>query len=412
MPHRKKTLIFDNRVSNKSVIREITYIGSILGHGDNMGLFGTTLVYLITNSFNGKVNLFVPMSDQAHGLLHIDYGPNVRIKSTYNVDSIRSLLLSAYKIGKVKNSLTIFNFFPTSLGKGRLKNFIWGLVPIYLRLLRIRVLVIFHNSVSTSDWKALGYTKLTDRIGVLVFGRVERLIFKLTHSVFLLRTYKDMIYQKFGLNVSVAEFKYLDSIVAFLFSDYANSKFIKIEHTRIIKTIHIHGHFGPQKDIEFALSVLNEMANEGIKFRLLITGSINPHFPGFKEKLDLLLKKHASIIDEVIIPIPETLIFDSFQKTDILLLPYKAAGGRSAVMDLGAFFDLNVVVFEHIEFAEQATWYKNIYLVKPQDLKRKLIYLLAQSNERKVIDVDSKIRDSLNVMENLLKAYIPNIPNI
>ena len=410
MLQRKKTLksneTFANIANNKSLKSEITYIGPILGHGDNMGIFGTTLIYLITNLFSGKVNLFVPFCNRLDGTPNIDYGPNVVIKSTYKVNSIRSLFLSAYNIGKMKSSLAIFNFFPTSLGRGRLKNFVWSLVPIYLRLNRIRVMVIFHNSVSTSDWKALGYTGLIDRIGVIVFGRVERLIFKLTQSVFLLRTYKDMISEKFNMNVFAAEFKYLDSIAAFLSSNYANSKFIESDNDNRIKTIHIHGHFGPQKDIEFALTVLNEIANEGINFRLIITGSVNPHFSDYKRKMEYLLNEYESIISEVIMPISETLIFDSFKKTDILLLPYKAAGGRSAVMDLGAFFDIDVIVFKHLEFTEQASWYKNIYLIRPQDLKRELIHLLEQPSKKKVIDIDSKIHDSLNVMESLLKTCI------
>ena len=355
MPPRNSAQRFQNtsRKEGKknSTGDKISYVGPILGHGDNLGVSGTAFVYLIANCSNGWINLFLPNANPEDHSFNIDYGPNVRIESTYDVNSIRSLLLTAYKLGKARNNFYIFNYFPTSLGNGRLKNFIWSLVPIYLRFRGMRVMVIFHNSVSTSDWKSLGYTRPLDKIGAMIFGIVERVLFKTTDSVFLLNMYKDMILKKFGLNVIVAKFKYLESLTACLASDNVNSKLVEVERSEMIKTIHIHGNFGPQKDIELALAILAKIAGEGAKFRLLITGSINPHFPVFKDKLDFLLNKYKSIISEVIIPISESLIFEVFKETDILILPYMAAGGRSGVMDLGAFFDQDIVVFEHSEFA-------------------------------------------------------------
>jgi glycosyltransferase involved in cell wall biosynthesis len=408
MPPRNSAQRFQNASSKEgkknSIGDKISYVGPILGHGDNLGVSGTAFVYLIANYSKGWINLFLPNANPEDNSFNIDYGSNVRIESTYDVNSIRSLVSTAYKLGKVKSKFYIFNYFPTSLGSGRIKNFIWSLVPIYLRFRGMRVMVIFHNSVSTSDWKSLGYTGTLDKIGAMIFGIVERVLFKTTDSVFLLKMYKDMILKKLGLNVMVAEFKYLDSTTACLASDNINRQLIEVERSEMIRTIHIHGNFGPQKDIELALAVLAKIAGEGAKFRLLITGSINPHFPGFKDKLDYLLNKYKFIISEVIIPISESLIFGVFERTDILILPYRAAGGRSGVMDLGAFFDLDIVVFEHSEFAEQAGWYKNIHLIKVQDLESTIISLIARSSQRKVIDIKSKINDGFNVMENLLKT--------
>lgn len=392
-----------NNPVKKLEIDKITYVGPIIGRGDNLGVSGTVFVYLIAKAIKGEVKMFLPTKNLNSETSEIDLGDNVKHEWAYRVNSIRSLITTARKIAKTESSMVIFNFFPTSLGDNRLRNFIWSMVPFYLRLNGIKVIMIFHNSVSTSNWKTLGYTGILDKIGAKLFQIIEKGLFKITCSVFLLESYKNIIQSKFGLNVQAVTFKYIDSLTAFIASGYTNLKIIEIPPNDKIKTIHIHGNFGPQKDIEFALFILSKIAAMGIKFRTLISGSINTHFPAYKIKMDEIIKEYKEIISEVIIPISESNIFDVFRRSDILLLPYRASGGRSGVMDLGAFFDLDVVVFRHIEFKEQASWYNNVHVINPEELQEILLSLLNKPNPKKLINVDDKIGDSLNMMVSLLK---------
>ena len=353
--------------------------------------------------------MFLPTQITNNESREINLGDNVRLEWKYNGNSVRSLLTTAHKIAKTESSLVIFNFFPTSLGKNRVRNFIWSLIPLYLRFYGKRVLMIFHNSVTTtSDWKSLGYSKIMDLISARLYTMIERSLFRATCSVFLLESYKSFIRSKLGLNVLAAPFKYIDSLTALLASGNSNLDLIEIAAISDIKTIHIHGNFGPQKDLEFALCILSQIAEHGFKFQLYITGSINSHFPEYKEKFEQLIKRYNSIINEVIIPIPEANIFEVFKLTDILLLPYRASGGRSGVMDLGAFFDLDVIVFNRMEYVEQASWYNNIYLINPEDLEKTLLKLLGEPSRKKIINVDKKLQDSLNLMLSLLKRCIAN----
>ncbi len=350
--------------------------------------------------------MFLPTQITKNESYEINLGDNVGLEWTYNVNSVRSLLTTAHKMAKTKSALVIFNFFPMSLGKNRVRNLIWSLIPFYLRFYGKRVLMIFHNSVTTSDWKSLGYSKIKDSISARLYTMVERTLFSATCSVFLLESYKTIIRSKLGLNVLAAPFKYIESLTALLASGNSNLDLIEIASTSDIKIIHIHGNFGPQKDLEFALSILSQIAEHGFRFQLYITGSINSHFPDYKEKFEQLIKRYKFIINKVIIPIPESNIFEVFKLTDILLLPYRASGGRSGVMDLGAFFDLDVIVFNRMEYVEQASWYNNIYLINSEDLEKTLLNLLCQPSRKKVINVDKKLQDSLSLMLSLLKRCI------
>ena len=151
----------------------ITYVGPVIGSGDNLGVSGTAFVFLIAKNIKGKVKMLRPTQNTNNESREINLGDNVRFEWTYNVNSVRSLLTTAHKIAMTESSLVVFNFFPTSLGTNRVRNFIWSLIPFYLRFYRKRVLMIFHNSVTTtSDWKSLGYTKIMDLLSKCYYTKM------------------------------------------------------------------------------------------------------------------------------------------------------------------------------------------------------------------------------------------------
>jgi len=390
------------RSSNDVVI----YVGPILNHGDNLGVSGSAFVYLLASCYKSDLFLFVPLENATESSPHINYGKNVQIKSSYDAQALGSLLSTFRNISKLKPKLVVMNFFPMSLGSSRLKNLVWSFLPVYLSLKGIRILVIFHNSVTTSDWKSLGYNSIKDKVSAFIYQNIEKVIFKFTKSAFLLKYYSEIVNKRTNLKVSSAQFKFIDSITATLASGNEGLEFITLKKDRPVKTIHIHGNFGPQKNVEFALKVLSNIEKAGIKFKLIISGSINPHFKGFKEKFDLLLQKYNSIISDIIIPIPESEIFEVFGMTDILLLPYRAAGGRSGVMDLGGFFGLDVIVFNQKEFIEQAKWYDNVHLIEPEELFDTLLTLLKKNGGQRIIDIANKFNDSKRVMQSLLNQFV------
>ena len=172
-----------------------------------------------------------------------------------------------------------------------------------------------------------------------------------------------------------------------------------------IPTILMHGSWGPQKNIELGLMVLKKLKSEGEKFRLVISGGLNHHFPEYKRKFQEFLHSYSNVIYEYLGPVTEINIMKIFLKASLLILPYNTPGGFSGVLELAIFFEVPTIAIDFPEFREQATGINFVRLVDSEDgLKLIIKELLSGSTVKNIeIAVNKKIHQAVNNILPLLE---------
>jgi len=146
------------------------------------------------------------------------------------------------------------------------------------------------------------------------------------------------------------------------------------------------------------------LKNKGIKFRLVISGSINPHFPNYKSKFKEILDSYSDIIYEYLGYVKEKDIINLFLKSDLIILSYNIPGGHSGVLEQSMFFNLPAIVLDFTEYREQAKGNPLVKIIKPEEIGNALILNL-NLKENDIIEVKNKIiltQDNIKSIANTI----------
>ncbi len=370
---------------------KIAYVGDFINHGKSLRASGTSIVILLSLLKNVEsIDIFCPEVNLYTE--EFELPPKVRIQEFYRYDNSMSLL-QLLKIPWENYDIVLFNMLPTGFGKGTMVNATALFIPILLvKLLRQKnIRVIYHNSVFTNDVRKLGYDTVFDKIRSFFLGIVEKILFKNIDTFVLLDLYKERIDKSIGKNrVRVLKFRYFESIPTMYINKSMNSKYQRVEKSDI-PTVLMHGSWGPQKNIELGLSALKGLKEEGAKFRLIISGDYNHHFPEYERKFNELLLFYSDIIDEYLGPVTEKDIMKIFLNADLLLLPYNTPGGLSGVLEHAIFFEIPTIAIDFPEYREQALGSSNVKLVNIGSFSSILANYLEFAEDVRKINIRDKI---------------------
>lgn len=370
---------------------KIAYVGDFINHGTSLQTSGTSLVILLSRIENvASVDVYCP---EKYKIFEEFKTPeNVRINGFYRYDNPISLI-KLLGISWKSYDLVIFNILPTGFGKGSISNATALAIPLLLtKLLRINnIKIIYHNSVYTNDIKTLGYNSVYDRIRSYFLGRMEKTMFKSIPTYVLLDLYKARIDKAIGKNmVRVLNARYLEAITTVYMNNLIDRELIETEKSEI-PVILLHGFWGPQKNIELALSNLLKLRNNGKKFRLVISGGINTHFPNYEAEFKKLLDLYSNAIDEYLGYVKEKDLMDIFLKTDLLILPYNTPGGHSGVLEQGMFFELLSIAIDFPEYKEQANGSSLVKLTERGNFGEIVMLSLNSNEKKKIVLIKSKV---------------------
>ena len=316
----------------------------------------------------------------------------MKLFESYRYDDSISIL-RLLKIHWDNYDEVIFNMLPTGFGNGTLPNAFALIVPIILGIIfrQSNIKVIYHNSIFTNDIRTLGYNSAFDRIRSFFLGVVERTLFKNVATFVLLNLYKKRIDDSIGKNkVHVLNGRYLEAITTLYLNKVMDAEFVETRETDI-PTILMHGSWGPQKNIEFGLMTLKKLKREGVKFRLVISGGLNHHFPEYKRKFQELLYSYSEVIDEYLGPVTEKDIMKIFLDASLLILPYNTPGGHSGVLEQAMFFEVPTIAIDFPEYREQVVGTLNVKLVSPDELPSALQDCIGPLEGTRIIHINSKI---------------------
>ena len=116
----------------------------------------------------------------------------------------------------------------------------------------------------------------------------------------------------------------------------------------------LFGAWGPQKDVVNLLNMLKTLSVTLKNFHVTMAGSINQNFPEYRGRISSIFMDLESERFSFIENPEESMIPELFINSDILILPYNAAGGYSAVMNVARLYCIKSIAYDIEELREIA----------------------------------------------------------
>ncbi len=333
---------------------KLCVVSNLLNHGNTYDEWSTSFVIALSKIEEVEnITVYCPPSN---GGTDIKLPEKCHIVKIMDYDRPFSILSLSKQIEKKNFDQVIIISGPTAFGNKILSNFFGTLLP--LRIMRKgskRVKIINQGSTLTHDVRSLGYQGIINSIKLYSMKVIEKFIYKRVKTYFQLKYYCEKVADDFGKQYVAGLFpsEYIDALATL----YLNGADEEYQITRMSNKnqtgILLHGFWGPQKDPETALEAVKKLKMKYPNARLTISGGINTHFLGYREYFQSVLKKFEEIIDNYLGYVEEKDLLHLFMENEIILMPYRASGGQSGVLEMALFFENIVVCSDFPEFREE-----------------------------------------------------------
>lgn len=383
----------------------VAVLCNILDRGDTYDEWSTSLVIALSK-IQEIIKLHVITPPRKINILYAYKLPDkCIIHEILDYDHPFSMIGAVNLISELECDFVITVSGPTAFGRGSVSNFIGLLLPLMIqRKTSAEVKVINQGSTYTHDTELLGYFGPINTIKLFIAKAVEKFIFKRVRTYFQLKYYCNVIQSKLGKNY-VGGYIISDYVDA-LATLYINGVDTKIFLERPIQdekiNILLHGFWGPQKDPEIALRAVRNLKIRNPQIRLTVSGGINNHFPGYREYFQNVLKKYWDTIDNYPGYVEEKDLLQLFMENEIVLMPYRASGGQSGVLEIASFFENIVVCTDFPEFREELKSDRVVF-TGLDDFEQSLLRALEMVKKiPSIINVQNKIETVINNIRKFL----------
>lgn len=381
---------------------KLTIISTILNHGSILQEIGTGLTVLFSKVYEGEINVLTWKKNDSEPL---EFPNNVQIHECFNPRHPISIFKSLKNMINSDSDEFIFNIMPTAYGTSTIANFVGLISPIILKtIFHKKVMIIYHNSVHTNDFRKLGYHGASNYIKAKVILNIEKLLFKTVIIYFLSNTYSAQIQAiNKNFNVKALELPYLQTVGTLMLNNMLDIETIH-SSKNIIPVILLFGNWGPQKDPENSLKALKKLYDLGSQFRLIIAGDINVHFPSFNERINRLLRTYSAIIYKNLGRVKEKDLINLYLNTDLVIVDYNVPGGFSSVLASAMFFQKFIISKRFDEFVSESKNYDNIIFYNDNEIEkaiRKYIDEIHPNYIPKEINIHSKIVSMITEIKSI-----------
>jgi glycosyltransferase involved in cell wall biosynthesis len=322
----------------------IGFFGVFYPGSERAGSFSTSLVWELARSSRvERVHVYGPT-----GARRPDGGDPRRlaVEEAWAADDPLSLLRALARMWRARRTTDayLFSIYVTAFGRRSIANVVGLLLPPILRIAARRpVFVYMHNFLETQDSETLGF-----RVGRLTKTGVrllERTLIALTRVVVPLRSMQTVVEREVGGRVEVLLLPYLEALFAATRPGVAPASSMAAPPLPPLRVL-LFGYWGPQKDLTGALDVLGGLAAEGCPLDVTVAGEANPGFPEYRERLERAKGSLPVERFHFVGRVDEEEVFPLVRRHHLLLLPYRATGGISGVMNVGALADLDLLAYD------------------------------------------------------------------
>jgi len=330
--------------------------GNFYPSPSRLGPHTTGLVMQLAESERVEsILLFTTNAARCPGLKVI---PKLQFDHCWEHEDPLSLLRALMKMLRAMRRVDayLFNVFMTSFGRSRVANALGlGLPAIVSILSRKPVVVYMHNSTHSEDFELLGYHP--SRFTLCFLDLLFWLLGRTTSLVFPLPSQSRAFTNEVGVPARSLFLPYVEGLpilVALEGSMVGRMKSAQAPK-QALRRILLFGSWGPQKDFESVDRLVTRLDHSQVAYQLIIAGSVNPNFPNSERKLLELARRLPANKSALELGLSDGELGILLLGTDVLCLPYRASGGSSGVMNLGAFFGVPMVATDLPQLRECAS---------------------------------------------------------
>jgi glycosyltransferase involved in cell wall biosynthesis len=247
-------------------------------------------------------------------------GSNLKLVRCWGMNSIRTPFSILRKVHKVRPDIVYLNIqfgvlFATNVF---INAFCLLLVPILLRITRFPTITILHNFPEIVNLEYTPY-KAKRRLAPLVHILAQLVMMSSKGVVVLSRRYKELLTRHYN----VTKVEYVTHGVFELVNELPKGR---NEKRRLL----VFGKITPRsKDYNLVLEAYKQLKFIVPNIELVVAGRVHPADPAFYSEVKSISEKAGA---QFIGSVPEPELKQLFTKSDLIILPYRAATGVSGVL--------------------------------------------------------------------------------
>jgi glycosyltransferase involved in cell wall biosynthesis len=319
---------------------------------DRLGTHSTSLALLLLRADPElRLQLAVPQGSQWPAGFARD---RVDFRPSWRHDGPGGMARAAARLARSlpSDGHALFNWFPTCFGETKGANATGMLLPGLVRTLsRNAPSVYAHNFIETQDVRRLGYH--ATRIERFALRSLERTLVRSARVFVPLDSQRRSLERLFGISVTARSIPFVEALYGhWVHEAFPGRSFGDTIPPRQQFRVLLFGVWGPAKDLDSVLPVLDGLYRSGQRFETLFAGSFNRFFPGYRDKLRAALASLPAELCQFVNEPPDEATPELFGSSDLVILPYNAIAGPSGVMGLAAFHGCRIIAYDVPELRE------------------------------------------------------------
>jgi glycosyltransferase involved in cell wall biosynthesis len=284
-----------------------------------------------------EVEEFILISDKTSETKQLDFenSDKVKICDSWTFNSYFSCFYIIKTVLKEKPDAILFNLQFMKFGDKKIPAALGLMIPMILRILGYKNIVLLHNILEQVDLDSAGFTsnKLAQKVYNFIGTTLTRFLLKANKVAVTISKY-----------VTVLEEKYkAKNVVLIPHGTFETPKVINFDLKPGPKQVMAFGKFGTYKKVEIlieAVEIIRRKNKEPIE--IVIAGTDSPNTPGY---LETIKKKYADVKGLIFTGyVEENDVERIFNESTVVVFPYTSTTGSSGVLHQAGSYGKAVIM--------------------------------------------------------------------
>ena len=284
-----------------------------------------------------EVSELVLMSDKTEAPKQLDFEncEKVTVNECWSFNSYTNFFSIIRQVIKEKPETVLFNLQFVKFGDKKIPAALGLLLPMVLRLLGFKTMVLMHNILEQVDLENAGFTsnKVTQKIYNFIGTSLTRCILKANRVSVTINKYVDVLNAKYKTK----------NVVLIPHGTFESIKQPNFDLPAGPKKIMAFGKFGTYKKVEILIDAVIEIRKTNQEpIEVVIAGTDSPNTPGYLQSV----KEKYAHVEGIIFTgyVEENDVERIFSESTIVAFPYTSTTGSSGVLHQAGSYGKAVVM--------------------------------------------------------------------
>jgi glycosyltransferase involved in cell wall biosynthesis len=284
-----------------------------------------------------EVSELVLMSDRTEAPKQLDFkkSEKVTVNECWSFNSYTNFFSIIRQVIKEKPVTVLFNLQFVKFGDKKIPAALGLLLPMVLRLLGFKTMVLMHNILEQVDLENAGFTsnKLEQKVYNIIGTTLTRCILKANKVSVTINKYVDVLNAKYNTK----------NIVLIPHGTFHSIKEPSFDLVAGPKQIMAFGKFGTYKKVEILIDAVVEIRKTNKEpIEVVIAGTDSPNTPGYLQSV----KEKYAHVEGIIFTgyVEENDVERIFSASTIVTFPYTSTTGSSGVLHQAGSYGKAVVM--------------------------------------------------------------------